>query len=65
MCFRKAQDCVEPYVECVEIVAGSVELFHTPCHTPFVWAIYFISSGQGQGLPVALEVGRCASTFLR
>ena len=31
----------------------------------FLFNDYFFSSGQGQGCPVALKVGRCASTFRR
>ena len=31
----------------------------------FLFNGYFFSSGQGQGCPVALKVGRCASTFRR
>ena len=31
----------------------------------FLFNGYFFSSGQGQGCPIALKVGRCASTFRR
>jgi hypothetical protein len=37
------------------------------CVFIYTWSFngYFFSSGQGQGCPVALKVGRCASTFRR
>ena len=36
-----------------------------PATILFLFNDYFFSSGQGQGCPVALKVGRCASTFRR
>ena len=36
-----------------------------PATVLFLFNGYFFSSGQGQGCPVTLKVGRCASTFRR
>ena len=36
-----------------------------PATVLFLFNDYFFSSGQGQGCPIALKVGRCASTFRR
>ena len=51
---------------CVCVTCGGVWVIipHPPPQI-FCLVIYFTSSGQGQGLPVALKAGRCASTFLR
>ena len=60
-----------PSLGCI-VVWGVGKLGRVVCNnsTPpatilFLFNDYFFSSGQGQGCPVALKVGRCASTFRR
>ena len=44
---------------------GVYNITTPPATVLFLFNGYFFSSGQGQGCPVALKVGRCASTFRR